>query len=453
METVGYSTLLVSAASRITAAHGASDMKRRYHWYVAVVCFLFLLFHQADKYLISPLVTPIMEEFQIDEAQMGAVSSLAIVVSALLYPLWGFLFDRYARPKLLALASLIWGATTGLSALAPTFPLFMASRASTGIDDSSYPGLYSLISDYFEPGIRGRIYGFLRVSGPLGFMLGTVLATMLGGSLGWRNVFLVTGGVGIVMALLLFTSVRERPRGISEPEMQGVECVDEHKISWPVVWGLFRNRSFLLLMAQGFFGVFPWNVLTFWFFRYLEAERGYTPEQAMMAMIVAIVTLSAGYYLGGTLGDLLFRRMKQGRIIVSATGVLAGAVFLYLALVIPVEQTGFFLFLLGLAGLTMSMPAPNVTALTFDVTVPEVRSTAQSIQKLVEDGGSAISPFLAGLIATRYSLHVAILVICIGTWLLCAAFFAAMGRTLPRDFDTLRQAMRDRAAQTAEQPG
>jgi len=425
-------------------------MKSRYRWYVAFVCFLFLLFHQVDKFLISPLVTPIMEEFGINEAQMGAVSSLAIIVSALLYPLWGYLFDRYARPKLLSLASLIWGSTTWLSALAPTFPLFMASRASTGIDDSSYPGLFSLMSDYFEPGKRGRVYGVLRMSGPLGFMLGTVLATTLGQSLGWRNVFFITGGMGLVVAVLIFFTVRERPRGGCEPEMQGVECVDEHKINWATVRGLFRNRSFLLLMVQGFFGVFPWNVLTFWFFRYLETERGYSSGQAMITMIVAIVTLSAGYYLGGYLGDMLFRRLKQGRIIVSALGVLAGAVFLYAAMVIPTEQVALFMVLLGLAGITMSMPSPNVTALTFEITVPEVRSTAQSIQKLVEDGGSAISPFLAGLIATRYSLHLAILVICIATWLLCAAFFAAMVRTVPHDIDVLRQTMRERAAEASD---
>ena len=95
-------------------------MTSRYRWYVAAVMFLFLLLHQADKLLIGPLTTAIMEEFQINEAQMGAVSSLAIVVAALLYPLWGYLYDRYARHTLLALASLIWGSTTWLNALAPT---------------------------------------------------------------------------------------------------------------------------------------------------------------------------------------------------------------------------------------------------------------------------------------------------------------------------------------------
>lgn len=51
-----------------------------------------------------------------------------------------YLYDRYTRPKLLAAAAFIWGATTWLSAVAPTYPAFLATRASTGIDDSSYPG-------------------------------------------------------------------------------------------------------------------------------------------------------------------------------------------------------------------------------------------------------------------------------------------------------------------------
>ena len=61
--------------------------------------------------------------------RMGAVSTAALLVAAFLYPLWGYLYDRYARSKLLALASLIWGSTTWLSAIAPTYPTFLVTRA------------------------------------------------------------------------------------------------------------------------------------------------------------------------------------------------------------------------------------------------------------------------------------------------------------------------------------
>jgi hypothetical protein len=73
----------------------------RYRWFVVAVFFAFMLLHQAYKLLIGPLTTPIMETFDINEAQMGAVSAGALIVGAVLYPLWGYLYDRYARAKLL----------------------------------------------------------------------------------------------------------------------------------------------------------------------------------------------------------------------------------------------------------------------------------------------------------------------------------------------------------------
>lgn len=284
----------------------------RYRWYVAAVCFVFLLLHQADKLLIGPLTSAIMADFRINEAQMGAVSSLAIIVASILYPLWGYLYDRYARPKLLALASAIWGATTWLNALAPTFSAFMLTRSTTGIDDSSYPGLYSLLADYFAPRLRGKVYGLMQMSGPLGFAVGTVLATVLGGALGWRRVFYITGSLGIAVAALIFLTVRERPRGSAEPELQGVDGLAAYRIDWPAVKELFRNLSLLLMMVQGFFGVFAWNVLTYWFFRYLEVERGASSGQAMVTMLIAIAALSIGYLVGERWAMLLSPERPAG---------------------------------------------------------------------------------------------------------------------------------------------
>ena len=57
----------------------------RYRWVVVAVFFLFMFLHQSDKLLIGPLTTPIMETFEIDEVQMGAVFTGALVVGALMY--------------------------------------------------------------------------------------------------------------------------------------------------------------------------------------------------------------------------------------------------------------------------------------------------------------------------------------------------------------------------------
>jgi MFS family permease len=173
----------------------------RYRWFVFAVFFVFMLLHQSDRLLIAPLTSQIMETFDIDEAQMGAVVTGALLVSAFLYPIWGYLYDRFSRAKLLALASAIWGSTTWLSAIAPTYPSFIATRATTGVDDSSYPGLYSLLSDYFGPSMRGKVYGLLQLSQPLGYMLGLLVATFIAVDLGWRGCFSMERNRILVLSL------------------------------------------------------------------------------------------------------------------------------------------------------------------------------------------------------------------------------------------------------------
>jgi len=420
-------------------------MKSRYRWFVVFVFFMFMLLHQADKLLIGPLTTPIMETFGINEEQMGKVFTGALAVGAVFYPLWGYLYDRYARSKLLAAASFLWGSTTWLSAIAPTYPAFLATRASTGIDDSSYPGLYSLISDYFGPRVRGRIYGLLQVAMPLGYIVGMVLASTLRDVVGWRGVFYITGSLGVLLSILIFFGVREVPRGKGEPELAGLEQIGIYRFDWKTARGLFRKRSLCLLFVQGFFGVFPWNVITYWFFRYLETERGYSSDAVLMTMVVAVLVLACGYFVGGAVGDFFFKRTPRGRLIVCTTAVLLGAILLAVTLNIPVGNQALFLGVLSLTALFIPFASPNVTSTVFDVTLPEVRSTAMAVQYFIESAGAALAPWMAGLIAVRSSLQNAILLICVSTWVLCSIFFAFAAYLVPLDIETLRQAMRERA--------
>lgn len=425
----------------------------KYRWFVVLTFFAFMLLHQCDKLLIGPLTTPIMETFNINEAQMGAVTTGALLVGAILYPIWGYLYDRYARSRLLALASLIWGATTWLSAIAPTYGTFLASRATTGIDDSSYPGLFSLMSDYFGPQMRGKVYGLLQMAQPFGYMLGMLLGLFLSASLGWRGIYYLTGGLGIVLAVVIFFGVREAPRGQCEPELCDLEQMGIYRFDMKTALGLFKKRSLLVLFVQGFFGVFPWNVITYWFFRYLETERHYSSGAVFTTMAAAVLVLSAGYFIGGAVGDWAFKRTPRGRALLGMVAVLAGAILLWLTMNVPIENQGLFMLLLCLTALFMPFASPNVISITHDVSLPEVRSTAMAVQYFIESGGAALAPLMAGLIAVRSSLHNAILIICISTWVLCAIFFAVVAYFLPHDIATLRAQLRERAEQERARQG
>jgi len=418
----------------------------RYRWFVVMIFFFFMLLHQTDKLMIGSLQLPVSETFGLNDFQWGLINSGSLIVATILYPIWGYLYDRYARDKLLALASFIWGATTWLSAIVRTYPAFLTTRASTGIDDSSYPGLYSLIADYFGPHLRGKIYGILQLAQPLGYLLGMILALMVAPSIGgWRSVFYLTGSLGIVIAALIFFGVRDMPRGKAEPEFEGLAEIGQFRFSWAEAREIFKKRTMWFVFLQGFFGVFPWNVITYFFFGYLMRERGYDNEAVLFTMAPIILILASGYFIGGALGDGLFKRTNKGRILVSSLGVIMGAIFLVLALTTPIEARGQFFVMMALTAVFMPFSSANVIATVFDVTAPEVRSTAQAVEYFIENSGAALAPALAGAVAVAIGLGRSILIICTSAWLLCFVIYIGALFTIEHDVHILRSQMAARA--------
>ena len=424
-----------------------SPQGSRYRWFVVGVFFFFMLLHQTDKLMIGSLQVPISEAFGLDDFKWGLVNSGALAVATVLYPIWGYLYDRYARVKLLALASFIWGGTTWLNAIVRTYTGFLITRASTGIDDSSYPGIFTLIADYFGPNLRGKVYGILQLAQPLGFLagliLGQVVAPLIGG---WRSVFYLTGGLGLIVALLIYFGVKEMPRGQAEPEFENMSEMATFRFSWAEAKEIFKKRTMWFVFLQGFAGVFPWNVIIFFFFGYLETERGYDSSAIISTMAPVILILAAGYFIGGLLGDLLFKRTKKGRILISIIGVLLGAIFIYLAMTTPLDRPNQFFIFMCLTALFMPLSSANVIATVYDVTVPEVRSTAQAIEYFIENSGAVAAPALTGaIIVASGDKTSAILTICVGAWIICFLFYLGALFTIDRDTTALRAQMAERA--------
>jgi fucose permease len=209
------------------------------------------------------------------------------------------------------------------------------------------------------------------------------------------------------------------PRGKAEPELKDFDEIRQYRFSWEQARDVFRKPSMWFIFSQGFAGVFPWNVITYWFFTYLAEERGYNEESILFTMVPVILVLAGGYFIGGAIGDGLFKRTLNGRIITSSIGVVMGALFLYLALSTPNDNPTTFFILMVLTALFMPLSSPNVISTVYDITLPEVRSTALAVEYFIENSGAALAPLLAGIIADEYNLQTAILFICISAWILC----------------------------------
>ena len=170
-------------------------------------------------------------------------------------------------------------------------------------------------------------------------------------------------------------------------------------------------------------------------------------------MAPAVLVLALGYFVGGAVGDFFFKRTPRGRLLVSTVSVLLGAILLTITMYVPVENQTLFLAMLMLTSLFISFASPNVISTVYDVTLPEVRSTALAVQYFMESAGAALAPWMAGMIAVRSSLHSAILLICTSAWVLGSILLGCAAYLAPRDIEALRQALRERAQQERTRGG
>ena len=137
---------------------------------------------------------------------------------------------------------------------------------------------------------------------------------------------------------------------------------------------------------------------------------------------------------------------RRGRIITAMIGVITGAVLMFLTMNVPIENQSKFLVMLMLTAIFIPFASPNVISTVYDITLPEVRSTALAVQYFMENGGAAVAPLLAGIVAKNASLHVAILTICVTAWVLGAIILSLTAYLVPKDIQTLRSQIRERAA-------
>ena len=143
----------------------------------------------------------------------------------------------------------------------------------------------------------------------------------------------------------------------------------------------------------------------------------------------------------------MFKRTLRGRLLVSMGAVLLGAVLIAFTLNVPVENHTLFFILLCVTALFIPFGSPNMVSSVYDITLPEVRSTALAVQYFIENAGAAAAPLLAGIIADRpgSSLHIAILGICVVAWILGSIFLGFAAYRIPEDIHTLRRQMAERA--------
>ena len=184
-------------------------------WWALFLIVLCYGFYNLDKALLSVLIEPIKTEFQLNDSEMGLLSGLAVSVPFAIacIPI-GMLADRVSRRNLIAFLVGGWSLVTGLTSLAGNVATLFASRVGIGTFESGFsPASLSQLSDRFPLSLRATVMGLFALGAPVGVFMGMAMGGYVEDTYGWRTAFLIAGVPGIILAILLWLTTKEPPRG------------------------------------------------------------------------------------------------------------------------------------------------------------------------------------------------------------------------------------------------
>ena len=219
--------------------------KPAYAYYVLLMLTLCYVVNVIDRsQVLAASVQAIKQEFGASDFQMGMLSGLPF---AIFYSLMGIPIaawaDRSSRRNVLVIAVGTWSAMTALFGTAVNFTMLFLARIGTAIGEAGgSPPSHSLISDYFPKARRGTAFAIYALAVPIGTSIGAAVGGWGNQNLGWRNTFIAIGLPGVVLALIVFLTVKEPPRGMSDGVVAAKDPVPPLREVFAL---LLRKKTFL----------------------------------------------------------------------------------------------------------------------------------------------------------------------------------------------------------------
>lgn len=403
---------------------------RGYRFYVLIALMLVYTLNFIDRTLITVVAQPIINEFGLTDGQFGFLSgppfALFYAVMGIPIAMWA---DRSNRLMVITLCIIIWSVMTALCGVAAGFLWLLIFRIGVAVGEAGCtPPANSIITDYFPVKSRANAIGIYS----MGVTLGGVLAQVFGGMIagiqgedfgawlgsiglgglfsgidwsqvgGWRIAFIVVGAPGVVIAAILWLTIKEPPRGYTEPpssrkmEKAGIfEAFREFAPKKTFWWGSIGAAlvAFVGYGLQTFQAPFLQRVY----------DIGVRDAAVLYGAPLAAIA-AAGTFAGGFLSEKLTDRFPAVVAWLPAVGLLIAVPLYISAFFAPTIEITFALWL-GAAFCHYSYLGAQYSIGTSIVSPRSRATTIAVLLLLVSLIGNGIGPLFVGLMSDMFMNH------------------------------------------------
>lgn len=153
---------------------------------------------------LPPLFPLINRQEGLSFTELGLLSLVMYLASAVMQTPAGFLVDRFGARKVLMSGIALMGGATALYGLIPSYDAMVVAAVLAGAGNSVFhPCDYSVMSATVSEGRMGRAFSLHMFGGYLGYAVAPIVLAFLGEAMGWRAAVVASGLVGVVALLVL----------------------------------------------------------------------------------------------------------------------------------------------------------------------------------------------------------------------------------------------------------
>jgi sugar phosphate permease len=288
---------------------------RRLQWVSVALLLAVGILSMLDRSTLAIANHDVSSDLKLSPTQMGlllSAFSLAYAFSQL--PL-GVLLDRIGARIVLGAGLLAWSVAQLLGGLVTSLPQFLAARIFLGVGEApTFPAGAKVIADWFNKRERGGPTGIVLSSTTLGPIIAPPAITALMLYVGWRQMFIIMGVIGIALSIVWYLVARDRKDIVLTAEERAYfdegseDSAIKRKLSFAEWRGLFAQRS-MWGIVFGFVGIIymVWLYLT-WLPGYLEHERHLSIARVGWVVSIPYLFGMVGTLFSGYFADYLLRR-------------------------------------------------------------------------------------------------------------------------------------------------
>ncbi|MDO6842033.1 MFS transporter [Paraglaciecola chathamensis] len=295
----------------------SASVKSKSKFGVLALIFLSVVINYMDRTNISVAAQAISDDLELSKVQMGIIfSAFAWTYSIMQIP-GGMLVDSIRIRLLYPFILVAWSAATIVQGLLSSFAAIVGCRMAIGFFEApSYPANNKIVTQWFAEQERAGAIAVYTSGQFIGLAFLMPVLAIIQQWFGWRGLFFISGGIGIIWAgvwyLLYRDPVPENEASRTDSEASTNDNNKEYQVQAAANWNnlkiAFSSRKLWgIYIGQFCLGGTLIFFLT-WFPTYLAEYRGLSELNTGFVASIPFLAAFCGVLLSGFVSDWLVRK-------------------------------------------------------------------------------------------------------------------------------------------------